>query len=91
MDEINKQAPLTCDSKVSGPEMWHEVFKKYYCPLKAISNERASIEIKSTKMLDKGEMVFYLNKIESWCFDRGIKLTIPEDSVYASLMNEQNH
>lgn len=88
--EINKQAPLKCDSKVSGSELWHEVFKKYYCPVKTISNNKASLEIKSTKMLDVGEMTFYLNKIEQWCMDRGLMLTIPHDSEYYKLMEYQN-
>jgi hypothetical protein len=87
--EIDKQAPLLCDSKISGAEMWHEVFKHYYCPVKTVKNERASLSIKSTKMLDLGEMTFYLNKIENWCFDRGVKLTIPSDSKYAKLMENQ--
>ena len=39
---------------------------------------------------DVGEMTFYLNKIESWCFDRGIRLTIPIDSEYSRLMERQD-
>ena len=75
--------------KIKGAELWHEVFKKYYCPAKTISNNKAEMVIQSTKVLDVGEMTFYLNKIESWCFDRGIKLTIPLDSEYNKLMERQ--
>ena len=90
LSEIDKQAPLMCESKISGPEMWHEVFKHYYCPMKVVANKKAALNIKSTKMLDLGEMTFYLNKIEQWCIDRGIKLTIPSDSEYAKLREYQN-
>jgi hypothetical protein len=90
LGEINKQAPLNCESKVSGSELWHEVFKHYYCPLKVISNKKAALNIKSTKMLDVGEMTFYLNKIEHWCIDRHIILTIPHDSEYYKLIERQS-
>ena len=88
--EIDKQAPLKCDSKIKGPDLWHEIFKKYFCPVKTVTNGSKSVEIKSTKMLDVGEFTFYLNKIENWCFDRGITLTIPQDSEYYKLMEYQN-
>jgi len=88
--EIDKQAPLKCDSTIKGSDLWHEIFKKYYCPAKSVSNESNSVDIKSTKMLDVGEFTFYLNKIENWCFDRGIILTTPLDSEYAKLMERQN-
>jgi hypothetical protein len=90
MAEIDKQSPLKCDSKIKGSDLWHEIFKKYYCPSKSISNSEKSVSIKSTKALDVGEFTFYLNKIESWCIDRGIILTIPKDSEYYKLMEYQN-
>jgi hypothetical protein len=91
LDEINTQNPLKVNgSKIQGPDLWHEVFKKYYCPAKLITNGSQSIEVKSTKILDVGEMTFYLNKIENWCIDRGIKLTMPESSEYYQLMENQN-
>ena len=90
LTEINKQAPLQCDAKISGAEMWHEVFKKYYCPAKSVKNNHAEIAIKSTKSLDVGEMTHYLNKIENWCMDRGVMLTIPHDSQYYRLMEKQS-
>ena len=48
LGEISKQQSISSD-----PEIWHEIFKKYYCPEKVI-NEYVSI--KSTKKLDLGEM-----------------------------------
>ncbi|MCP4356212.1 MAG: hypothetical protein GY793_11435, partial [Proteobacteria bacterium] len=66
LTEIAKQWDVSND-----PEILHEIFKKYYCPEKVV-NEHVSI--KSTKKLDVGEMHFYLNKIESFCLDRGFKI-----------------
>lgn len=90
LTEINEQAPLQCDANVSGSEMWHNVFKHYYCPKKVITNGKVNMSVKSTKMLDVGEMTHYLYKIELWCIERGIKLTIPQDSEYYKLMEQQN-
>lgn len=91
LGEIDKQSPLKCDSgSFKGSELWAEVFKKYYCPAKTITNGETELEVKSTTLLDVGEMTFYLNKIEQWCIDRGITLTIPQDSEYYKLMEKQN-
>ena len=88
--EIDKQAPLKIDgSSVKGSELWHELLKKYYCPVKNITNGENILPVKSTKILDVGEMTFYLNKIEGFCIDRGIGLTIPETSEYYKLMEYQ--
>ena len=89
--EIDKQRPLKCDTgEFTGSELWHEVFKKYYCPIKQITDGDNYMVIKSTKLLDVGEMTYYLNQIETWCIDRGLTLTIPEDSEYYGLMRGQN-
>ena len=81
LGEIAKQQNVSDD-----PEIWHEIFKKYYCPEKPV-NEHVSI--KSTKKLDKGEMCFYLNRIEQYCMDRGYMITIPADCDYIKNMEEQ--
>ena len=88
LGEISKQQNITND-----PEIWHEIFKKYYCPEKSIEIPIAGVEpvmIKSTKKLDVGEMTYYLNRIENFCIDRSIKITIPEDSEYYELMEYQS-
>lgn len=71
------------------PEIWHEIFKKYYCPCKIIEVPGGQIEIKSTKKLDVGEMYYYLNRIEQYCIDRGYSLTIPESCEYNQLRQKQ--
>ena len=90
LTEIDKQSPLRVDgSKINGSELWHEIFKKYYCPEKVITNGTVNVPTKATKMLDVGEMTFYLYKIEQWCIERGVLLTIPESSEYYQLMESQ--
>lgn len=91
LGEINQQMPLKVEgSIIQGVDLWHEVFKKYYCPEKNATNGTNSMSIKSTKILDVGEMTFYLSKIEQFCIDRGVSLTIPESSEYYQLMEYQN-
>lgn len=80
--EIAKQWDVTEDN-----EIVHEAFKNYFCPEKVINEH---LKIKSTKKLDVGEMHHYLNRIEEFCINRGFKITIPEDSEYARLLQEQN-
>lgn len=83
LGEIAKQQNVSDD-----PEIWHEIFKKYYCPEKRINEH---ITIKSTKKLDLGEMCFYLNRIEQYCIDRGYMITIPDNCEYRELQNKQNN
>lgn len=84
LGEIAKQQEISND-----PEIWHEIFKKFYCPEKSVEVPTGKISIKSTKKLDVGEMHYYLNRIEQYCIDRGYKLTIPQDSEYNKLRLEQ--
>ncbi len=90
LSEINRQNPLKVDGyEKNGAELWHEVFKKFWCPSKSITDGVTSLGVQSTTLLDTGEMTFYLNRIESWCMSRGIVLTIPETSEYYRLMESQ--
>ena len=89
--EIDKQNPLTLvNSSYKGAELWHEVFKKYYCPPSIISNGDMEMEVVSTKMLDVAQMHHYLAQIEVWAMNRGFKLTIPINSEYQELIDRQN-
>ncbi len=90
LTEIHKQNPLITNANLSGPELWHEVFKNYFCPSREILNNRGRIEVKSTKALDTGEMHFYLNRIDQWCMDRNIMITIPDNCEYRELQEQQN-
>ena len=82
LGEIAKQQNITND-----PEIWHEIFKKYYCPEKVINEH---ITIKSTKKLDLGDMHFYLSKIERYCMDKGYLITIPDNCEYRKLEEKQD-
>ena len=82
LGEIAKQQTISND-----PEIWHEIFKKYYCPEKVINEH---ITIKSTKKLDLGEMHYYLNRIEQYSIDRGYLITIPDQCEYRELQDKQN-
>ena len=87
LKEIAEQKPLY-SGDYTGAELWHEVFKKYYCPEKVISSDKAQMKVKSTKLLDVGEMHFYLNKIESFCLNGHVKLTIPDNCQYSELKHD---
>lgn len=72
-------------------EVWHEYFKKYFCPTKLKqmpAGEPASI--KSTTALDKGEMQHYMNRVYEWSIDKGLFLSIPLTSEYQKLQEKQN-
>ena len=87
--EISKQAKV--QGKVFDSETWHQYFLKYYCPNKSIQMPAGEDStVKSTKLLDKGEMYHYLFKIELWAQDKGIALTIPSYSEYSKLTEQQN-
>ena len=90
--EIDKQNPLkVVNSEYSGAELWHSVFKKFYCPERIITDGKTEMVIVSTKLLDVGEMHHYLTHIEHWAMNRGFKLTIPINSEYQELINRQNN
>ena len=92
LGEIDKQNPLVVvNSKDCGAELWHEVFKKHYCPERIITDGKTEMVIVSTKLLDTGEMNHYLTQIEHWAMNRGFKLTIPINSEYQELINRQNN
>ena len=83
LSEICEQWDVTDD-----PEIMHEIFKSYFCPEKIINEH---VKIKSTKLLDLGEMHFYLNTIERFCINRGYLITIPGDCEYKELQDKQNN
>ena len=90
--EIDKQNPLTVvNSENSGAELWHEVFKKFWCPESIITDGKTEMVIVSTKLLDVAQMHHYLAQIEVWAMNRGFKLTIPINSEYQQLIDRQNN
>ncbi|MWN91308.1 hypothetical protein GQ597_11425 [Gilliamella sp. Pra-s65] len=48
-----------------------------------------TLELVKTSDLDAGEMHFFLQQIETWSYQNGFKLRIPNDSEYRKLQLEQ--
>lgn len=46
-------------------------------------------QVKRSSQLGKGEMVHFLDQCYHWASEQGIKLTIPRESEYAELKNQQ--
>ena len=90
MTEISEQ--VSFNDQKHAPEVWAEYFKKYFCPVKYIAMPAGDdAQVKSTTYLDKGEMCFYLNKIEMWAMDKNVYLTVPDNCEYRQLQEIQNN
>jgi len=90
MTEISEQ--VSFNDQRHEPEIWAEYFKKYFCPVKSIAMPAGDdAQVKSTTYLDKGEMCFYLNKIEMWAMDKNVYLTVPDSCEYRKLQEIQNN
>lgn len=88
MNEISEQA-IVNDQKHK-PEIWHEYFKRYFCPVKLVPMPAGDdLQIRSTKKLDTGEMHHYLNQIEQWAQGHFYTLTIPHNCEYEQLKQKQ--
>ncbi|WP_392567122.1 hypothetical protein [Utexia brackfieldae] len=86
--EIAQQANKHSTEEIS-PEDVHEFYKKMFCPEKEKNVLGQIVKIKSTKLLDTGEMHFYLNQIEYDAHSKGLTLTIPANSEYKKLKDKQ--
>jgi len=71
-------------------EDMHIYFKDKFFVDKPLTIGKTTIQVKSTKKLDKGEMTFYMNQIHQWAVNAGFRLSMPEDSEYMKLMQSQN-
>lgn len=88
-----KHISETCrpSDKKHDDQIWHEYFKRYFCPVKLVSMPAGDdLQVKSTKLLDVGEFCFYMNKIEQWAQGHMISLPIPDNCEYAQLNEKQN-
>ena len=54
-----------------------------------ISKTKITGQVKSSKALNKGEMVHFMDECYHWATEQGIKLTIPLESEYAELKKQQ--
>ena len=71
-------------------EDMHIYFKDKFCVDKPLTIGKTTIQVKSTKKMEKGEMTFYMNQIHQWAVNAGFRLSMPEDSEYMKLMQSQN-
>lgn len=71
-------------------EDMHVYFKDKFCVDKSLTIGKTTMQVKSTKRLDKGEMTFYMNQIHQWAINAGFRLSMPEDSEYYQSMQQQN-
>jgi len=78
-----------CAGSYYDKKIWHTYFKKHLCPVKIIALPVGQESVKSTKLLDVGEMHFYLNKIEQWAIEKMLVLPMPDDNEYSKLKNRQ--
>lgn len=46
-------------------------------------------QVKHSSDLDKGEMVHFLDQVYHWARDNGVLLTVPKESEYQKLKNQQ--
>lgn len=54
-----------------------------------IKNQRIEGQVRRSSDLSKGEMVHFMDQCYHWALDQGINLTIPKESEYAELKNQQ--
>lgn len=47
-------------------------------------------ELRRTSSLDTGEMKLFMDMVYHWALDRGVMLTIPDNSEYKQLCNMEN-
>lgn len=86
--EIAEQANKYSEEVITAEDV-HELYKGLFCPEKVKTVLGVKVKVKSTKLLDTGEMHFYLNQIEYDAHSKGLTLTIPSNSEYKKLKDEQ--
>lgn len=89
LGELSHQIKLKTRESYSTDDL-HEWFKNKFCPDKAITLGKQSLNVKSTRKLDTGEMHFYMNQLFEWSVNAGFKLTVPIESEYRQIMERQN-
>ena len=74
-----------------GVEAWKIWLKRRFLGTNnfTISKTKITGQVKSSKALNKGEMVHFMDECYHWATEQGIKLTIPLESEYAELKKQQ--
>lgn len=88
LDEISTK--LKPNDAQHSDEVWHEYLKKYFCPVKTITMPAGeALTVKSTKLLDVGEMCHYMTQVHNWAAGHMLVLPIPETSEYKQNLDKQ--
>lgn len=88
-DEVAKQLTATGAGHFNDEEI-HGWLKDLFCPAKSVTIDGITRHVKSTRLLDTGEMHHYLTRIDVWAHQKGLRLTIPDSSEYRQLQERQN-
>lgn len=87
--EIAQQLSSASPERFTDEEV-HEWLKDMYCPAKPVKIFDMVRYVKSTRQLDVGEMHKYLNDIDLWAHQKGLRLTIPDTCEYRELQRRQS-
>ena len=88
LEEISQA--LKPNDKQHKADVWHEYFKQYFCTAKSIEMPAGKdVAVKSTTMLDVGEMCHYMTQIHNWAAGHMLILPVPENSEYKQNLNKQ--
>lgn len=86
--EIAEQLTAVGADRFSDEEV-HEWLKDMFCPGRPVTISGMTRYVKSTRLLDIGEMHKYLTDIDQWAHQKGLRLTIPEACEYRELQRRQ--
>ena len=72
-------------------EVWKLWLKRRFIGIYTVNIGKEIIEdqVKSTKDLKKGEMAYFLDQVYHWATKQGVMLSVPQESEYAALQNQQ--
>ena len=71
-------------------EAWKLWLKKRFLGVSTIKIGKHTLEeIKRTSGLNSAEMAHYLDQVYHWAMNLGVKLSIPKESEYAEIINQQ--
>ena len=72
-------------------EVWKLWLKRRFIGIYTVNIGKEIIEdqVKSTKDLKKGEMAYFLDQVYHWSTKQGVMLSVPHESEYAALQNQQ--
>jgi len=72
-------------------DVWKLWLKRRFIGIYTVNIGKEIIEdqVKSTKDLNKGEMAYFLDQVYHWATKQGVMLSVPHESEYAALQNQQ--